>query len=130
MNALEYIPGNRITLLKDGAEFFPALLAAIDAAAVDIRIETYIFRNDATGEQILRALTAAAARGVKVRVLIDGVGSRETPSNFFYPMRKAGAHLQVFRPDRQFLNFNKSRLRRNHRKIALIDGKVDRKSTR
>lgn len=124
MNALEYIPGNRITLLKDGAEFFPALLAAIDAAVVDIRIETYIFRNDATGEIILRALTAAAARGVKVRVLIDGVGSRETPSNFFYPMRKAGAHLQVFRPDRQFLNISKSRLRRNHRKIALIDGKV------
>lgn len=124
MNGLELVAGNHITLLKNGVEFFPALLAAIDAAATDIRIETYIFSDDATGARIAAALTRAAQRGVTVRVMIDGVGSRETSPSVFEPMQNAGAHLLVFRPERRFFHFSKSRLRRNHRKIALIDGKV------
>ncbi|MBL0122090.1 MAG: cardiolipin synthase ClsB [Betaproteobacteria bacterium] len=116
--------GNQITLLKNGTEFFPALIAAIDAAAVDICIETYIFRDDASGTSIAKALARAVVRGVAVKVLIDGVGSKSTPPVFFDAMRDAGISLMVFRPDHRLFHFRKTRLHRNHRKIALVDGKV------
>ena len=121
---MKIIGGNRITLLKNGSEFFPALIGAIDAAIVDIRIEMYIFCDDATGQRVADALIRAARRGVAVRLMIDGVGSRGTPEAFFESMREAGIKLLVFRPDRRAFHFSKARLRRNHRKIALVDGKV------
>ncbi len=116
--------GNRVTLLKNGAEFFPAVVAAIDAAAVDVRIEMYIFFDDATGIFIAEALVRAVKRGVAVRVLIDGIGSKATSPAFFVAMRDAGVNLMVFRPDHRRFHFSKTRLRRNHRKIVLIDGRV------
>ena len=118
------VAGNRIVLLKNGAEFFPALTGAIDNATTDIRLETYIFRNDVAGIGIADALKRSAQRGVKVQVLIDGVGSHTTPWAFFADMQNTGIEVLVFRPEKQFFNFKKSRLRRVHRKIALIDGKV------
>jgi cardiolipin synthase len=121
---VKIIAGNQITLLKNGAEFFPALIAAVDAAALDVCIETYIFRDDLTGGRVAEALVRAARRGVAVRVLIDGVGSKDTAPAFFAAMRDAGINLMVFRPDHRRFHFAKTRLRRNHRKIALIDGKV------
>lgn len=118
------VPGNRITLLKNGADFFPALVRAIDAASAEIRLETYIFRDDVTGLNIAEALKRAAQRGVNVQVLIDGVGSYKTPQAFFEAMERAGVEVLVFRPEHQFFNFKKSRLRRLHRKIVLIDARV------
>jgi cardiolipin synthase len=121
---VKIVDGNKVTLLKNGAEFFPALIAAVDAATIDVCIETYIFRDDATGVGIAEALVRAVRRGAAVRVLIDGVGSKDTPPAFFTAMRDAGVNLMVFRPDSRRFHFAKTRLRRNHRKIALIDGKV------
>ena len=118
------VAGNRIVLLKNGAEFFPALTGAIDKATIDIRLETYIFRDDVAGNGIADALKRAAQRGVKVQVLVDGVGSHATPQGFFADMQGTGIEVLVFRPEKRFFNFKKSRLRRVHRKIALIDGKV------
>lgn len=119
---MNLVAGNRITLLKNGAEFFPALEAAIDRAQKDIRLETYIFENDVTGARILAALTRAASRGVAVRVLIDGIGSKTTPRHFFAPLEDARGAVLTFRPERKLLSFRKSRLRRIHRKVVLIDG--------
>ena len=118
------VGGNRITLLKNGADFFPALVSAIDASTSEVRLETYIFRDDVAGISVADALKRAAQRGVKVQVLIDGVGSHTTPEAFFVAMQRTGIEVLVFRPERQFFNVRKSRLRRVHRKIALIDGKV------
>ena len=118
------VPGNNVKLLKNGAEFFPALIAAIAAASTEIRLETYIFRDDIAGISIAEALKHAAQRGVAVQVLVDGVGSVRTPRSFFDSMERAGIALLVFRPERKFFSLKKSRLRRVHRKIALIDGKV------
>lgn len=118
------VEGNHITLLKNGGEFFPALESAIDAATTDIRLETYIFEADATGIRIAEALARAARRGVAVRLLVDGVGSRQTPAAFFEELREAGATVLIFRPDHRLFNVNRSRLRRVHRKIALIDNRV------
>ncbi len=121
---MEVIDGNRITLLKNGAEFFPALIAALDAAIVDVRVENYIFEDDAAGRLVAEALARAAKRGVPVRVLVDGVGSWRTPIIFFETMRRAGVKLLLFRPVRKWFGFQRSQLRRLHRKIALVDGKV------
>lgn len=118
------VDGNRIKLLKNGAEFFPALVTSIDAATSEVRLETYIFRDDVAGINIADALKRAAQRGVKIQVLIDGVGSHSTPDAFFVAMQRTGIEVLVFRPEREFFNIKQSRLRRVHRKIALIDGKV------
>lgn len=118
MNVIE---GNRITLLKNGAEFFPALEAAIDAARYDIRIETYIFEDDTSGRRIANALMRAASRSVSVHVLADGFATRKTPREFFDAMRNTGMQLAFFRPVRGWFDFRKSRVRRAHRKLALID---------
>lgn len=123
MKYSHFIEGNRITLLKNGEAFFPALEAAIDGAEHDIRIETYIFQEDASGIRIANALKRAASRGVSVRVLVDGFGSRATDAAFFDAIRAAGVRLLFFRPERGWFDFRKSRFRRVHRKIVLIDGK-------
>ena len=72
----EFVPGNRISLLRTGSEYFPALAAAIDDARLQIHLETYIFEADETGRAIAAALSRAAARGVVTHVLIDGFGSK------------------------------------------------------
>ena len=71
-----YLPGNRITLLRDGAEYFPALVRAIDAAVREVWLESYIFADDSTGRLIASALSRAAQRGVHVRLLVDGWGAK------------------------------------------------------
>ena len=69
-------PGNKLTLLRNGTEYFPALERAIDAAQHEVWFETYIFADDASGRQIAAALERAAHRGAKVRVMVDGWGAK------------------------------------------------------
>ena len=118
------VRGNRVTLLKNGAGYFPALEAAIDAATHDVLLETYIYRDDAVGQRIAEALKRAAARGVQVRVMLDAFGSRELPPEFLPALAEAGVTVQLFRPSPTWITLRRSRLRRLHRKIALIDGRV------
>ena len=124
MDIDDIVAGNRITLLKNGGEFFPALEAALDAARTDVRLETYIFHDDASGKRIAAALMRAAQRGVQVRVLVDGFGSRNTSPGFFTGMAATGVIVKMFRPNPRLRTFRKSQLRRVHRKIALIDGRI------
>lgn len=121
---MNLVPGNRISLLKNGAEFFPALETDIDAAVADICVETYIFVEDVSGLRIANALMRAAGRGVNVRVMIDGFGSRTTPSEFFDRMRNAGVVVYIYLPVHTVFDFRRYRVRRLHRKIVLIDGKT------
>src|SRR6266702_4541884 len=122
--AVEFLPGNRLTLLRSGVEYFPALEAAIREARREVFIETYIYAGDATGERITRALCGAARRGAAVHVLVDGFGSRDMPAEFARELRGAGARLLVFRPEVWRFPFRRDRLRRMHRKIAVADGRV------
>ena len=124
MSAVRFLDGNRVALLCNGEQFFPALESAIDAATFDIHLETYIYEADSVGERIGAALIRAAQRGVCTRLLLDGVGSARLPAAFMENLRSNGVHLRVFRPERRWLQFRRSRLRRLHRKIALVDGKV------
>ena len=109
---MDLIEGNRITLLKNGADFFPALINAIDGAALDVRIETYLFEADAAGKRIGDAMMRAARRGVAVRLLVDGVGSWRTPTVFFEALQEAGVKLLIFRPVSKWFGFRRSHLRR------------------
>lgn len=121
---MTFLPGHRVDLLRNGAEFFPALLAAIDAAARDVWLETYIFADDTVGRAVAASLERAARRGVRVRLLLDGFGSRELPEAMLEGLRAAGVAVQRFRPHRSWLSLRRSGFRRLHRKIALADGRI------
>src|SRR3990172_7266852 len=122
----DYVAGNRLTLLKNGEQYFPALAAAIDAAASEVFLETYIFADDQTGSLITDALARAAARGVATHLLIDGFGAKEFAPRFRSMLATAGAQVLVFRPrvSPWPLWKQRRRLRRMHRKLASIDGGV------
>ena len=84
--------------LCTGREIFPGMLAALGAAQKSILLETYIFSDGQLGRQFLEALVAAAGRGVRVRVLVDAVGSWFLPGDFFHPLVVAGAEVRRFNP--------------------------------
>ena len=115
---------NDVRLLCCGAEYFPALLAAIQAAITEIHLETYIFADDVTGRQIALALIDAAYRGVSVHVVYDGFGSSAWIGGIDKKMRAGGVKVAIFRPERGWQLLRRSRLRRMHRKITVIDGGI------
>jgi cardiolipin synthase len=121
-----FTSGNRLTLLRNGEQYFPALVAAIDAAKAEVFLETYIFADDETGSLIADALARAAARGVATQLLIDGFGARDFAPRFRDMLLAAGAELLVFRPQVSPWPFwkQRSRLRRMHRKLVSIDAAV------
>ncbi|HSC93345.1 MAG TPA: cardiolipin synthase ClsB [Burkholderiales bacterium] len=121
---VEFFNGNRITLLKSGAEYFPQLEAEIDAAQHEVHLETYIFQADATGRAIAGALARAAQRDVAVYVLVDGFGSQDLDPALVRLMEAAGVHFLVYRPNISPWSLRRARLRRLHRKIAVIDARV------
>jgi len=116
--------GNRIDLLCNGEQYFPALEREIDSAESEIHLETYIFETDATGERIAQALVRAARRGVAVHLLVDGFGSRSFAQKLQPRLLEAGVQALVFRPELSMFKLRRTRLRRLHRKLAVIDGKV------
>jgi len=117
----EFYPGNRLTLLNSGAEYFPALLAAIASAEEQIWLETYIFAKDPVGDSVAKALADAAARGVQVRLLVDGFGARNFRDDFAELLARAGVLTLEYRPEFGG-GLKRHRLRRLHRKLAVIDG--------
>jgi cardiolipin synthase len=119
----EFVQGNRVILLENGREYFPALEAACDAALSEIHIETYLFEDDCAGQRIGGALMRAARRGVATHLLIDGFGSRRVGAPLVQALREAGVKVLVYRPEIA-LRFQRQRLRRLHRKIAVIDARV------
>ncbi|MBA3033795.1 MAG: cardiolipin synthase ClsB [Gammaproteobacteria bacterium] len=120
----DYLPGNRVDLLKNGAQYFPALIAAIEAASSEIHLETYIFAADDTGQRVVAALAAAARRGVAVRVLVDGFGARDFSQGLGLSLVASGAAVEVYRTELARLKMRRHRLRRLHRKLAVIDGRI------
>lgn len=122
--SVAFLPGNRISLLETGAQYFPALLDAIATAERSIHLETYIFADDATGRAVTAALSAAARRGVAVRVLVDGFGARGFATGLGREIVAAGGVVEVYRPEVAWLRLRRHRLRRLHRKLAVIDGRI------
>jgi cardiolipin synthase A/B len=120
-----FVGGNRITLLKSGNEYFPALLDAIDGAQSEIWLETYLYADDRIGRLVTASLSRAARRGVVVRVMVDGWGARHflTPA-LEHDLVRGGVVLLKYRPEIAPWQFRFHRLRRLHRKLCQVDGKV------
>ena len=117
---------NRIALLRDGGQAFPAMLAAIAAARSTICFESYIYREDATGQRFAAALCERARAGVEVSLLVDEWGSTLS-ADFVHKLHVAGVRTLQFSPVLNWRVFGRlfARLhRRNHRKALVIDGSV------
>ncbi len=112
---------NRIELLSDGKLFFSSLIDAIKRAQKTVLLEYYMFRNDRTGSLLAGELTDAAGRGVKVFLIYDYIGSIDTPSSFFRKMRRVGIRVVPFNVP-SFRRGVRWFDRRDHRKMAIIDG--------
>ena len=117
------LDGHRVEPLLDGDAAYPAMLAAIDAAAASVTLVSYIFDNDAAGDAFLDALVRARARGIEARVLIDDVGSRYTKPTMVRRLRDAGVPVAAFLPTRVPRLYQYANLRM-HRKILVVDGQV------
>jgi cardiolipin synthase len=114
------IPGNRVTLLFDGPEIFPAMLDRIATARRWIHLDSYIFRGDETGRRFADALIERANAGVAVRIVTDWLGSATTRRRFWNRLRRAGAQVRIFNPP-QIIRIRRN-LVRDHRKLLAVDG--------
>lgn len=116
MRPVKFTDHNALKLLHCGAEFFPDLIAAIDAARAEIYLETYIFAADETGDAVKQALIRAAGRGVVVNVLVDWLGvGRAQVAVLGRDFRAAGVHYRVFNP------WFRRGAARSHRKLCVVD---------
>ena len=117
-------PGHRLTLLKGGAALFDSMVEAIDAARVQVLLETYIFEFAGAPLAVAEALERAAARQLTVRVVVDGIGTGEVPEEWQQRWRAAGVHWGLFNPARGWRVLLPGRWRRMHRKLCVVDGSV------
>ncbi|MGD9831503.1 MAG: cardiolipin synthase ClsB [Piscinibacter sp.] len=115
---------HELTLLKGGVELFPAMVQAIDAARSQVMLETYIFDFAHSALSVAEALERAAARGVTVRVVIDGVGTGEVPEAWHARWAAAGVRWRVFNPAHGWRLLVPRGWRRLHRKLCVVDGDV------
>ncbi len=123
VKAFPSMSGNAVTLYHDTNQAFPALLQAIEAARHHVHLEFFILRSDPTGEALFDLLAHKAKEGVEVRLLYDAMGCLHLKQRSLQPLRDAGGRTAAFLP----LNPLRSLIRvtlRNHRKIAVIDGRV------
>lgn len=115
---------HQIQLLQGTQEFFPALIAEMDAALSDIQFETYIFDCTGSGADVAEALIRAALRGVRVHLAVDGVGTGRLPQPWDQRMAEAGVRVQVYSPLGPLGLLLPKRWRRLHRKLCAVDGRV------
>jgi cardiolipin synthase len=111
-----FTAGNDVRLFRSGDAYFDALVERIDAATEDVVLEAYIFCNDAAGQKISGALLRAAARGVRVRVITDGIGTARLP--LFDDWLANGVEHRIYNPHL----FGRFGFSRTHRKLAVVDG--------
>lgn len=114
--------GNRFAILENGASYFPRVYTAIGKAREEILIETFILFDDAVGRELREALMAAARRGVRIDVTVDGYGSDSLPPDFIAGLVELGVGFHVFDPRPRLLGMRTNLFRRLHRKIVAIDG--------
>ncbi|MBK8003745.1 MAG: cardiolipin synthase B [Gemmatimonadetes bacterium] len=116
------LPGNQVTPLRNGAEIFPAMLAAIRSARETITFETYIYWSGQIGKAFTDALSERARAGVQVHVLLDWVGAGRMDDTLLTEMEAAGVEVEKYHPLRWY---TLDRLNhRTHRKLLVVDGRV------
>ena len=125
MHALTGAPmsnGNRVEILKNGAQIFPAMLAAIRGAAKTINLEFYIYWDGEIGRLFAETLAERARAGVAVKVILDSVGSATMSHSLIDFMQRNGIDLEWYHPIRWY---TLSRVNhRTHRKLLVVDGEI------
>jgi cardiolipin synthase len=117
------VPGNRVRLLRDAGENYPAWLDAIGSARRTIHFESYIIHDDAQGARFASVLASQARAGVRVRLLYDWLGALgKTSRAFWRELRRAGVEVRSFNPPRALSPF--AWLSRDHRKMLAVDGRI------
>ena len=114
--------GNRITVLRNGDEIFPAMLEAITSATVTIDLLTVVYWKGEIGTRFARALSNRARAGVRVRVLLDGWGAHPIDRDLVREMQQCGVRVQWFRPLRRFRPTEVGH--RTHRKVLIVDESI------
>jgi cardiolipin synthase A/B len=119
---MPFLHGNDVRLLNNGAEFYPAMLEAIQSAERSLTIEAYIYWDGEIGLQFAEALAERARAGVPVKILLDAVGSSWIGSTILELLEKGGCQLAWFNPIHWYTigRFNY----RTHRKSLIIDGRI------
>ncbi|MBI1344241.1 MAG: phospholipase [Terrimonas sp.] len=114
-----YSSGNKVKLVRGGKAYFETLLAMIGQARYSLHLQTYIYDEDRTGLAVADALVQAAARGVKVFMLLDGYASQKLSKNFIQRLKTAGIHFRWFSPlfRTRYFYFG----RRMHHKVIVVD---------
>ena len=117
-----FLPGNTLTILNNGDEFYPAMLEAIASAEVSITIEAYIYWAGDVGRRFAEALAAKAGAGIRVKILLDAVGSSTIGEDILKILESGNCQLAWYNPIswRRLGRFN----HRTHRKSLIIDGRV------
>jgi cardiolipin synthase len=114
--------GNRLDILNNGDAFYPAMLEAIEQAQLSIIIEAYIYWAGDIGRTFAEALASRAREGVKVKILLDAVGSSTIGNEILTTLESGGCQLAWYNPIRWYSlgRFN----HRTHRKSLVVDGRI------
>ncbi len=122
ITGVPFTPGNRVDILNNGDRFYPAMLEAIRGARASVCIEQYIFWPGTTGDEFRDALVERAQAGVRVKVLLDAVGSANLGDGLYRSLADAGCEVAWYTPIRWYTvgRFNN----RTHRKTLVVDGRI------
>lgn len=121
-SGFQAVEGNKVTLLENGDESFPSMLEAIRHAKTSVHMETYIFRDGEIGRRFVDALVERARAGVRVRLLLDALGSYRFGGGNEAALEKVGAQVIYFSP-LKLSNLARVHLR-THRKVLIVDGQI------
>ena len=119
-----WTPGNGVRLLENGEGYYPAVFDTIAAAQKEVLLETFIIFEDKVGLQLKDALLSAARNGARVDVLFDGFGTADQSRAYLDELRAAGVQLRAFDPSIRVFGQRLNVLRRMHRKLVVVDGRV------
>ncbi len=117
-----FVSGNRITVLRNGTEIFPAMLDAIETAEESIDFVTFVYWTGDIARRFAHTLAERARAGVQVRVLLDGFGSLPMDQALIEELQTAGAQVEKFRPIVRWKVWESDH--RTHRKILVVDNRV------
>ena len=118
-----YTNDNDVTLFTEGNDKMTSLFEDLRSARKSILMEYYIIRNDRVGNILMDILTQKVSEGVEVRLLTDGFGIGKGPKEGIFRFRNAGGHYAMFHSSLNLM-LSPKKNNRNHRKIAIIDGRV------